>query len=115
MIDLVEIKRIYIYKGRSDLRMSINGLSRLAQELVPLTEMKNTLFLFYGRSKKNIKILELDNDGWWIYQKKLFAGKYDFPNEEITDISKEELKLLLEGLSIKAYREHKNGRITVNY
>ncbi len=114
MIDLSDIKEIHIYKERCDLRMGIQGLSILAQELFSISEMKHKLFIFFGSTQKNIKILELDNDGWWLYQKKLFEGKYIFP-KEVKTITKLELELLLNGLSIDTYRRHKEAKISKNY
>jgi len=116
MIDLTNIENIYFYKERCDLRMSINGLSILAQELIELSLMKHTLFIFYGRSKKNIKIIELDSDGWWLYQKKLSVGSFNLPVDiENNSISKFELELFLNGQNIIKYRLHKNSSITINY
>lgn len=114
MIDLNNIKEIYVYKERCDLRMGIQGLSILAQELSTISEMKHKLFIFFGSTQNNIKILELDNDGWWLYQKKLFEGKYIFP-KEVKSITKLELELMLNGLSIDTYRRHKEAKISKNY
>ena len=44
MIDLSNIKKIYVYQKKVDLRYGINKLSILAQELVALSNMKHTLF-----------------------------------------------------------------------
>lgn len=114
MIDLTDVKEIYIYKEICDLRIGINGLAILAQELVDISNMKHKLFIFFGTTRKNIKILELDNDGWWLYQKKLFEGKYLFP-KDISEITKAELHMLLNGLSIETYRKHKNAKISISY
>lgn len=114
MIDLTEIDEIYVYEEKCDLRMGIQGLSILAQSLVEISEMKRKLFIFYGRSKYNIKILELDTDGWWLYQKRLFEGKYIFP-KNLSIISKKELEMLLNGLDVNAYRSHKEAKIKYTY
>lgn len=114
MIELKDITEIYIYKEKCDLRMGILGLSILAQELKGINEMKHKLFIFFGGKKNNIKILELDNDGWWLYQKKLFEGQYIKP-KETNQITKEELYLLLNGLSVDTYRRHKDAKIKTNY
>ena len=115
MIDLSNIKKIYVYQKKVDLRYGINKLSILAQELVALSNMKHTLFIFYGTTNKNIKIIELDNDGWWLYQKKLHTGKYLLDFENIESIEKYELDMLLNGLSVKTFRKHKEAKISVNY
>ena len=115
MIDLYNIKKIYVYQKKVDLRYGINKLSILAQELVALSNMKHTLFIFYGTTNKNIKIIELDNDGWWLYQKKLHTGKYLLDFENINSIEKYELDMFLNWLSVKTFRKHKEAKISVNY
>ena len=47
MIDLTDVKEIYIYKEICDLRIGINGLAILAQELVDISNMKHKLFIFF--------------------------------------------------------------------
>lgn len=36
MIDLKDIEGIYLYKGNTDMRMGIFGLSALAQTIIPV-------------------------------------------------------------------------------
>lgn len=55
MIDLSNIKEIHIYKERCDLRMGIQGLSILAQELSSISEMKHKLFIFLDQHKIILK------------------------------------------------------------
>lgn len=114
MIDLSDIEEIYVYEDKCDLRMGIQRLSTLAQSLVEISDMKHKLFIFFGTSKYNVKILELDTDGWWLYQKRLFEGKYIFP-KDINTISKQELELLLNGLDINTFRAHKNSNILYTF
>lgn len=105
MVDLSNITEIYVYNEQCDLRMGIQGLSTLAQRLVPISDASHKLFIFFGTNKRSVKILELDSDGWWLYQKRLFTGKFSFPHN-VTTMTKEELKMFLYGLNIDTYREH---------
>ncbi len=114
MIDLNDIEEIYVYQDKCDLRMGIQGLSTLAQSLVDLSNMRHKLFIFFGTCKYNIKILELDSDGWWLYQKRLFEGKYIFPKDMDT-ITKDELNMMLNGLDMNVYRKHKELTIKHSY
>ena len=102
MIDLSKIEGIYLYSGYTDLRMSITGLSILAQELYKLSDTRHKLFIFCSKRKNNIKIIELDYDGYWLYQKKLFDDKFRWPrkdNNGFINIDKRQLYLLLGGLN----------------
>ena len=51
MIDLTDVKEIYIYKEICDLRIGINGLAILAQELVDISNMIHKLFFFFGTTR----------------------------------------------------------------
>lgn len=109
MIDLSNITEVYVYNEKCDLRMGIQGLSTLAQQLVPISDAIHKLFIFFGTNKRSVKILELDSDGWWLYQKRLFTGTFSFP-KNVTVMSKEELNMFLYGLNIDTYREHKTPK-----
>lgn len=74
MIDLSKIEAIYLYTKITDMRKGITGLLGLAQGLVEKKDMGNRLFIFCGKDKRNIKILEMDYDGYWLYQKRLVTG-----------------------------------------
>ena len=95
MIDLSKIDGIYLYSGYNDLRMSINGLSILAQSLYKLDDLKHKLFIFCSKKRDNIKIIELDYDGFWLYQKKLFKGKFLWPKKMIKVFHLKELKIYI--------------------
>ena len=118
MIDLSKIEGIYLYSGYTDLRMSISGLSILAQNLYKIDDMKHKLFIFCSKRKDNIKIIELDYDGYWLYQKKLFRGKFIWPkkdNNGFINIDNRQLLWLLEGLSIIQPYAHIETKIKYNY
>lgn len=118
MIDLNNIEGIYLYSGYTDLRMSISGLSILAQNLYKLDDMKHKLFIFCSKRKDNIKIIELDYDGFWLYQKKLFKGKFIWPkkdNNGFINIDIRQLKWLLEGLNIIQPSAHIESKIRYNF
>ena len=117
MIDLRNITEIYVYNQKTDLRMGINGLSILAQKLVSLSELEHKIIVFYGSSNKSVKILELDGDGWWLYQKRLFSGRFIFPLETDNpkfEMNKQELQYLLEGINVSHIRLHKKVKNEVS-
>lgn len=60
------------------------------------------LFLFCGRRKDRIKALYWQDDGFLLLYKRLENGSFQWPNdpEEVKSITKQELRWLLEGLSI---------------
>ena len=102
MIDLKNIKGIHLYSGPTDLRKSSDGLLVIIQNNFDIKEIRNHLFLFSNKRKNRIKIIEVDYDGIWIYQKSLINSKYAWPKEinGIMELSEEFLNYLLKGLDI---------------
>jgi len=101
----VEIKRVIILTGRTDLRRGIDGLVslvRLNYGLDPLD--KGTLFLFCGTKKDRIKGIIYEGDGWAMVYKRLSLGRYMWPNspEEAVPLAWEEYDRLMDGFTIKS-------------
>lgn len=62
-------------------------------------DIKDTLFIFCSKTKNSIKVLEFDNSRIWLYQKKLNSTKFIHPSlGDTSSISKENLKILINGL-----------------
>ncbi len=99
MIELNNVKEIYLYTGTTDFRYGIYGLSKLVLGQNDKANITHNLYLFCSKSKKGIKILEFEENGVWMYYKKLDVGKFIYPETgEMGSISKEDLKILLNGL-----------------
>ena len=74
----------------------------------------NALFLFCGGRLDRFKMLYYENDGYLLLYKRLDQGKFHWPRtkEEIRQLSHQQLRWLLEGISIdqpKAIRSGKKG------
>lgn len=77
MSDLSEISRIYFYPGFTDMRcVTIKVAAFFGPD-----ERKKSLFVFCGRNKHSIKILEIGDDGTWLYQKRFHDGRFRWPKE----------------------------------
>ena len=99
MIDLNSVNEIYLYTGTTDFRYGIYGLSRIVLSQFSKDDIKHNLYLFCSKSKKCIKILEFEENGVWMYYKKLDVGKYIYPDTgKMGVISKKDLAILLNGL-----------------
>lgn len=113
MIDLNNINKIYLYTGTTDFRYGIYGLSKIVLSQFNKDEAIHNLYLFCSKSKKCIKILEFEDNGVWMYYKKLDVGKFIYPDTgKIGNISKEELRILLNGLDFVYKLE---GKINKKY
>ena len=108
------IKAIQRFDTSFEVRLSTYAVPYILGEIKRYIRDDGPIKVSRSIKELNIKILELDNDGWWLYQKKLFEGQYIKP-KETTQITKEELYLLLNGLSVDTYRRHKDAKIKTNY
>jgi transposase len=92
-----------------DMRCSFDGLSALVKNHLGEDPLSGHLFVFINRRKTYLKILFFDRTGYCIWAKRLESGQFNF--EATDDIKKAmdwmSLKLLLEGLAPKGFRQYK--------
>lgn len=103
MIDLSGVEAVYVRPGYTDMRKGITGLIGLAEAIVPEGDMARRLFCFCGRGGRNVKILEVDCGGWWLYQRRLAGLPLRWPKTqgEAAAIDRWALQGLLSGLRAK--------------
>lgn len=109
MIDLTKIENIYIIPGYTDMRKQADGLlSTISINNSHLETKPNQLYIFCGKSRTIIKILEVDDTGVWIYYKRLNADKFIWPRDtNISLVEKRQLLWFLQGLNITQKTAHK--------
>jgi len=103
IINMIPANNIYICCGRVDLRRSIDGLAAMVQQAFKLDPCSRNLYLFCGRRSDRIKALYFDGDGFILLYKRLEHSRYQWPRKrtEARQISEQQLRWLLEGLSIE--------------
>ncbi|GAB0168440.1 IS66 family insertion sequence element accessory protein TnpB [Lysinibacillus sp. CTST325] len=102
--DFTSVQNIYIICGKTDMRKGIDGLATLIQDSFKLDLYSDSIFLFSGWSKDRYKCLYFDGDGFAMLYKRLDNGKLQWPKdekEEVRNLSQQELRWLLEGLSLQ--------------
>ncbi len=99
--------KIYIRPGQTDMRKSINGLALMASGSMQLDPYSESLFAFSGRSRKMIKLLYWDGNGFCLWQKRLEDSFFPWPNSDAVaeELSREEFMNLLSGIDFR--RKHK--------
>lgn len=92
------------------MRRGIDGLASIVQQTFQLDPFEDSIFLFCGRKSNRIKALYWDNNGFVVLYKRLEEGKFQWPRiqNEVRDLSRQQLRWLMEGLSIDQPKAHKN-------
>lgn len=92
--------QIFIRPGATDMRKAINGLSIMASEQMEKDPLSGAVFLFCNRSRRIIKALYWDKNGFCLWQKTLEKHRFPWPQTEeaARTISSGELRMLLEGI-----------------
>ena len=91
---------IYVRPGVTDMRKAINGLSVIASEQMEADPLSGSLFLFCNRYRRILKCLYWDRNGFCLWHKRLERDRFPWPQseEQIREISGEQLKMLLDGI-----------------
>ena len=69
-------KNIYLYSEGIDFRTGIKSLSNLISINYSNSNLTDSLFIFFSKDKKQVKILEIEEDDIWLYQNKLKNSKF---------------------------------------
>jgi transposase len=106
-IDWAKIK-IYIRTGYTDMRKQINGLAVIVQENMKLNPYEGNLYLFSGKTRRRLKALYWDRNGFCMWTKKLGKDRFPWPQriDEVKAITEQEFRTLLDGIDFfKAHKE----------
>jgi transposase len=109
-IDEKKTPQIFIRPGVTDMRKAINGLSMIVQEEIRHDPFSGNYYAFCSRSRRLIKILYWDRNGFCLWHKRLEEDKFPWPKNAaaVQELSAEQLSWLLHGLDFrKAYSEKK--------
>ena len=78
MIQVTPQMRVLVAVKPVDFRSGIDGLARLCQDVLSEQPMSGAVFVFRSRSRKAIKLLVYDGQGFWLCQKRLSVGRFKF-------------------------------------
>lgn len=109
MLNEAAVDHVYLARGSTDLRKSIDGLSVLAKEVFDLDPFSSNLFVFCNKQRDKLKILYWDESGFWLYYRRLERGKFHWPSNNSLDplkITRRQLRWLLDGLSLEQKQAH---------
>ena len=93
-----------------DLRNGFDGLAGIVRNYLRKNPVSGDVFIFLNKTRTQIKLLYWDGDGFALFYKRLERGRYDrctTVNELSKEMKREELLMLLEGLSYGDMRRKK--------
>ena len=86
----------------------INGLTVIVQDHLEMDPFSGNLFAFCNRSRRLLKVVYWDRNGFCMWLKHLEKDKFPWPRDkkEAAEINLEEFKMLLNGIDFwKAHKE----------
>lgn len=103
--------------GPTDMRKSIDGLTAIVAYDLEQEPCSDSLFVFCGRARNRLKILQWSNNGFWLHYKRLEKGVFQWPgieDEQLSlQVSPRQLNWLLDGLPLSLDQAH--PKITYRY
>ncbi len=101
--------RYFLCSQFVDMRKGFDGLSGIVRNNMKQDPISGDLFIFINKTRTHIKLLFWDGDGFALYYKRLEKGRYAISTDNQThkQIKRDELLMLLEGLSFDDMKKRK--------
>jgi transposase len=104
MLAISNTSRYYFYRAPCDMRFGIYSLSGLVRNELGHDPLSGDVFVFMGKRRNQIRLLQWDGDGFAMYIKKLELGTFELPQGSGSSITSRQLTLLMEGVMLKTVR-----------
>ncbi len=115
MLHLSTSCRYFYYNGLTDMRKGAYSLSGLVRNEMNMDVMGGDVFIFIGKRAGKIKLLQWDNDGFALYEKRLERGSFERPvsaDAGHIGINAQQLQYILQGVILKSIQHRK--RLALN-
>jgi transposase len=113
MIPVTGGTRMFLYRGRADMRKGFEGLSGMVDAHFSESLFSGSLFIFLNQRRDRVKILYWDSGGLALWYKRLERGTFRMPSGregEAVELSSAELSMLLEGITpLRVERRYRVG------
>lgn len=109
MLHLSSSCRYFCYNGFVDMRKGSYSLSALVQNDMHLNALTGDVFIFISKRANKIKLLQWDQDGFALYEKRLERSTFERPAPDNNDghitMTALQLQLILRGVILKSVRQ----------
>lgn len=105
MLSISATTKIYLCQQPVNLRKSFDGLPGAVQQFIQEDPLSGHLFVFVNKTRKLIKVLYWDCDGYAIWSKRLSMGLFNIPqsNNRKIELNYREFQAILCGIKPKRY------------
>jgi hypothetical protein len=79
MFGLTKTMSYYLCPGSIDMRKGIYTLYQIVKSEMKRNPLSGEVFIFLGKNRRCIKILQWEKDGFLLYHKRLEKGAYEMP------------------------------------
>ncbi|MCR6642779.1 MAG: IS66 family insertion sequence element accessory protein TnpB [Sporocytophaga sp.] len=109
MFSLSEARRYFLYRGKTDMRKSFDGLSGLVRNKLLREPLSGEVFVFMSRRRNQIRLLIWEGDGFSMYCKRLEKGTFEIPdgNGDSMEITSNQLLFIIKGIRLESVRQKK--------
>jgi len=83
MIQITPHMRIMLAVEPADFRKGIDGLTGIVKQALQSDPFDGTLFVFRNKSRTAVKIISYDGQGFWLCQKRLSRGRFNWWPEKL--------------------------------
>jgi len=101
--------RYFLYRGITDMRKGFNGLSGLVVNECMMDPLLGDVFIFLSRTRKGMKILHWQGDGFAIYSKRLEKGTFEMikgmSNQQSIQITADQMHFILSGIILSSLKK----------
>jgi transposase len=78
MIQITPHMRVLVAVQSVDFRKGIDGLARVAREVLQADPFSGCVFVYRNRRATSIRLLVFDGQGFWLCQKRLSSGRFSW-------------------------------------
>ena len=113
MLGLSSNLRYFLCCNTIDMRNGFDVFSGIVRNHLKNDPLSGDIFIFLNKTRTHIKLLYWDGDGFALFYKRLEKGRYALtahhgPSQQI---KREELMMLLEGLSFKSMNKKRRYKL----
>ena len=108
LLNLSPSRNYYLYNGPADMRKTFNGLTSIIRGELSGNPLSGDVFIFFNRSRNQVKLLLWEGEGFGIFHKRLEQGTFELPaasaGQAGAAIPWQDLQFILQGVELQSIR-----------